>query len=295
MSDSTPTIVVTGATGPLGRAAVDALIARGVAPQNIVAAGRNAEKVDALRQLGVRTAVIDFAEPATLTAAFEGADTLVLVSASEPGNRVPLHSNAIDAAKAAGVTQIVYTSAPRADSSPLILAPEHKATEEYLRASGVAATILRNNWYNENYSRTLAQVAESGVYLASTGDGRVASASRPDYAEAIAAVLTGGGLTGGSGADARVYELSGDIAWNGDDFASVLTQLLGREVIYRSVTSAEHAEILRGAGLDDATIGFLVGLDANIADGLLDTSGDDLSRLIGRPTTPLADTLRPLV
>ncbi|UFS58536.1 SDR family oxidoreductase [Subtercola endophyticus] len=282
----TPTIVVTGATGGLGRAAIDGLLTRGVSASNIVAAGRSAEKVDALQQLGVRTAVLDFAEPDTLIPAFAGADILVLVSTSEPGNRVPLHAAAIDAAKAAGITHIVYTSAPHADSSALILAPEHKATEEYLQQSGVAHTVLRNNWYNENYGRSLPQVVESGVYLASTGEGRVASASRADYGDAIAAVITTPGALG------KVYELNGDVAWTGTEFAAVVTDLLGREIAYNSVSTEEHAAILREAGLDDGTIWFLTNLDANIRDGLLDSSGDDLSRLIGRPTTPLADTLR---
>ncbi|GGF37624.1 SDR family oxidoreductase [Subtercola lobariae] len=289
MTDSTPTIVVTGATGGLGRGAVDALLARGVDPASIVAAGRNPSKVDALQPLGVRTAVIDFTDPASLAAAFEGADTLVLVSASEPGQRVQQHINAIDAAKAAGVTHIVYTSAPHADSSALILAPEHKATEEYLQASGVTNTILRNNWYNENYERALPQIAATGVYLASTGDGRVASASRLDYAEAIAVVLTSPETAG------VVYELNGDVAWTGSDFANTLTDVLGRDVHYESVSTEDHVAALSAAGLDAGTIGFLTGIDANIGDGLLDSSGNDLSRLLGRPTTPLADTLRTFV
>ncbi|RFA06960.1 NAD(P)-dependent oxidoreductase [Subtercola boreus] len=281
-------IVVTGATGHLGRLALTHLLARGVAASDIVAAGRNPEKVDALKSLGVRTAVIDFADPATLAAAFEGADTLLLVSGSDLGGRVEQHRNAIDAAKTAGISRIVYTSAPRADSTDLILAPEHKATEEYLRASGVPFTILRNNWYTENYASTLAQVAGTGVYAASTGEGRVASASREDYAEAAAVVLTTDGHEG------AVYELSGDTAWNGSDFAATLSEVLGRAVAFEPLTPDAHTAALRAAGLDDGTVGFVVGLDANIATGALDKSSDDLSALIGRPTTPVADTLRTL-
>ncbi|GAA0990415.1 SDR family oxidoreductase [Subtercola frigoramans] len=281
-------IVVTGATGHLGRLIVESLLARGVAPGDIIAAGRNAERLDALQQLGVRTAVIDFSDPSSLAAAFEGADTLVLVSGSEVGQRVTQHSNAIDAAKAPGVTRIVYTSAPRATTSALILAPEHKATEEYLRASGIDFTILRNNWYNENYTGGLGQIAETGIYLASTGEGRVASASRADYAEAIGAVLTAENPAEHVNA---TYELSGDVAWNGSEFAVTLSDVLGREVTYSSVTTEGHAAALRAAGLDEGTIGFVTALDANIADGLLDKSSDDLSRLIGRPTTPVGVTL----
>ncbi len=217
------TIVVTGATGHLGRLAVDHLIARGVPATDIIATGRNAEKLAALADAipGVRTAVVDFADPTSIDAAFAGADALVLVSTSEPGQRVPLHVNAIEGAKRAGVSRIVYTSAPQATTSALILAPEHKATEEALAESGLATTILRNNWYHENYGSSLAQAASTGVYLASTGDGRVASASRSDYAEAIAAVLTTPGHEG------AVYELSGDVAWTGDDFAAAASTVLG--------------------------------------------------------------------
>ncbi|RFA10926.1 NAD(P)-dependent oxidoreductase [Subtercola boreus] len=281
-------IVVTGATGQFGRLTLTHLLSRGIAPADIVAAGRNAEKVDALKSLGVRTAVIDFSDPATLASAFEGGDTLLLVSGSDVGGRLQQHRNAIDAAKAAGVSRIVYTSAPRADSTDLILAPEHKATEEYLRASGVPFTILRNNWYTENYASTLSQVAETGVYAASTGEGRVASASRSDYAEAAAVVLTTDGHEG------AVYELSGDTAWTGTDFAAILSDVLGRDVRFESLSTDAHTAALLAAGLDEGTAGFVAGLDANIATGALDKSSDDLSSLIGHPTTPAADTLRTL-
>ena len=280
------TIVVTGATGHLGRLAIDHLLTRGVAATDIVAAGRSTEKLAALAGTGVRTAVIDFTDPATLDAAFAGADALVLVSGSEVGQRAVQHQNAIDAAVRAGVTRIVYTSAPKATTSPLILAPEHKATEEAITASGLSATILRNGWYNENYGQSFAQAAASGVYLASTGEGRVASAARTDYAEAIAAVLTSEGHEG------AVYELSGDTAWNGEEFAAAASAALGREIVFRNVTPEEHTAALLGAGLDEGTAGFVVALDGNIRDGLLGETSGDLARLIGHPTTPIADYLR---
>jgi NAD(P)H dehydrogenase (quinone) len=175
----------------------------------------------------------------------------------------------------------VYTSAPKATSSELVLAPEHKATEEAIAASGVPATILRNGWYHENYDGSFPQAAQSGVYLASTGEGRVASAPRTDYAEAIAAVLTGEGHLG------AVYELSGDTAWSGDDFAADVAAVTGREVVYRSVSPEEHRAALLEAGLDEGTAGFVVALDGNIRDGLLGETSGDLSRLIGHPTQTL--------
>ncbi|MGA1838000.1 SDR family oxidoreductase [Herbiconiux sp. 11R-BC] len=280
------TIVVTGATGHLGRLAVEHLLARGVPASGIVAAGRNPEKLAALAELGVGTAVIDFTDPASLDAAFDGADSVVLVSGSDVGRRAAQHANAIDAAVRAGVTHLVYTSAPKATDTALILAPEHKATEEAIAASGLPATILRNGWYHENYAQAAAQAAGTGVYLASTGEGRVASAARSDYAEAIAAVLTSEGHIG------SVYELSGDTAWSGEDFAAAATEAFGREVVFQSVTPEEHFAVLTGAGLDEGTAGFVVALDGNIRDGLLGETSGELSALIGHPTLPLVDYLR---
>ncbi|MET1018199.1 MAG: SDR family oxidoreductase [Leifsonia flava] len=278
-------IVVTGATGSLGRLIIEHLLARGVEPEQIVGAGRNPARLAELDATGIRTAVIDYSDPTTLDAAFAGAATLMLVSGSEVGQRVAQHGNAITAAKAAGISRIVYTSAPKADTSDLVLAPEHKATEELIRASGIPFTILRNGWYTENYAGTVEQARATGVYLASTGEGRVASASRTDYAEAAAVVLTEAGHLG------AVYELSGDAAWDGHEFASAVSAVTGREVVYTPVSPDEHIAALTGAGLDEGTAGFVVALDQNTRDGLLGETTGDLARLIGRPTTPLLDGL----
>ncbi|MEL4319654.1 SDR family oxidoreductase [Leifsonia sp. YIM 134122] len=279
------TIVVTGASGHLGRLAVESLLARGVEPASIVAAGRSVEKLADLAERGVRTARIDYADAASLAAAFNGADAVLLVSGSEVGQRVEQHRNAIDAAVAAGVGRIVYTSAPKATTSPLILAPEHKATEDLLQASGLSVTILRNGWYTENYVGAVTDAGTSGVIAASVGDGRVASASRADYAEAAAVVLTT------DGHDGAVYELSGDDAWSFTELAEAASEVLDTPVTFQSLSPEEHLAALAAAGLDDGTAGFVVALDGNIRDGLLaDTSGD-LARLIGRPTTPLVEGL----
>lgn len=279
------TIVVTGATGHLGQLAVQALLDRGVAATDIVAAGRNVDALESLAERGVRTAVIDYTDPSTLAAAFVGADTVLLISGTAVGQRAAQHGAAIDAAKSAGVGHLVYTSAPRADDTPLVLAPEHAATEVLLRDSQLPFTILRNNWYTENYFDTARQVASTGEVVGSAGAGRVASASRVDYAEAAAAVLIGDGHLG------RTYELAGDTAWNFEDFAAAVSELAGRPVTYRPVTTEQHVAILREAGLDDATAGFVAALDGNIRDGALDSSSTDLRNLIGRPTTPLAEGL----
>ncbi|SEB06399.1 SDR family oxidoreductase [Leifsonia sp. 21MFCrub1.1] len=279
------TIVVTGATGHLGRLTVDSLLARGVAASDIRAAGRSAERLAPLAALGVETVVIDFEKPETLPDAFADADAVLLVSGSEVGKRVPQHRNAIAAAEAAGVGRLVYTSAPHATDGALVLAPEHKATEEMLAASSLPVTILRNNWYTENYTGLIDQAAATGEIVGSAGDGRVASASRKDYAEAAAVVLSTPGHEG------AVYELSGDTAWSFDELASTIGELVGREVVYRSVSPEEHTRILTEAGLDEGTAAFLVALDGNIRDGELADARSTLAELIGRPTTPLAQGL----
>ncbi len=279
------TIVVTGATGHLGHLIVEALLRDGVTPSEIVAGGRNLTKLDDLAAQGVRVASIDYNDPQTLADALAGADTLMLVSASEPGKRVAQHKTAIDAAVAAGVTRIVYTSAPYASTSALILAPEHKGTEELLAASGIPSTILRNGWYTENYTAAAHQAAASGTLVSSVGSGVVSSASRKDYADAAAVVLTTEGHEG------KTYELSGDVAWTQDDLAAAISKATGKTVVYKPVTAEEHATILKSAGLDDGTIGFVTALEANTRDGLIGYTTGDLSRLIGRPTTPLAEGL----
>jgi NAD(P)H dehydrogenase (quinone) len=280
------TIAVTGATGNLGRLVVEHLIARGTAADDIVAIGRNEQKLAALDGLGVRTAVADYGDRASLATAFSGVDTVMLVSGSEVGRRVPQHSNVIRAAEQADVAHIVYTSAPHADDSSLFVVPEHKATEDLLAASPVTATILRNNWYNENYVPNLAQIAQTGTYLASTGAGRVASAARSDFAEAAAVVAATDAHRG------EILELAGDTAWDGAEFAQVAGRVLGRPVEFVSVDSAEHRAALIGAGLDEQTADLLTGMDASIAEGALDGPSHVLSSVIGHPTTPLEDTLR---
>ncbi|WP_345764041.1 SDR family oxidoreductase [Diaminobutyricibacter sp. McL0608] len=280
------TIVVTGATGKLGRLVIDNLLARGVDAAEIRAAGRNAEKLETLAGLGISTVVIDFEDPSTLAPAFTGADVLLLVSGSEVGKRMPQHTNAVDAAIAAGVGRIVYTSAPHADTTELALAPEHKATEELIRASGIPFTILRNNWYTENYVGPLEQARQTGTVVAAVGDGRIASATRNDYADAAAVVLSTPGHEG------KIYELGGDSAWSFDELAEAISAIIGSDVAYTPLEDEEYLRILVSAGLDEGTAGFVVALDQGIRNGALADVTGDLSGLIGRPTTSLVDGLR---
>jgi NAD(P)H dehydrogenase (quinone) len=279
-------IVVTGATGHLGRLVVEHLLADGVPADQVVAAGRRTERLADLAERGVRVAHLDYGQPESVAAALAGADVVLLVSGSEVGRRVEQHRAVVDAAAAAGVGRLVYTSAPQADTTALVLAPEHKATEELLRASGVTWTILRNGWYTENYADDVRRAAGTGEIAGAYGDGRVASATRDDFAAAAAVVLRT------EGHDGAVYELSGDVAWSFDELAAAATEVLGRPVTYRAVPAEQRAADLAAAGLDEGTAGFVVALEQNTADGLLAGTSGDLSRLIGRPTTPLVDALR---
>ena len=281
-------IVIAGATGQLGRLVVGELLQRGVPAREIVAGGRSAEQLEDLAGLGVRTASVDYNDPASLDSALSEGDTLLLISGNDIQNRTAQHETVIDAVVRAKVAHILYTSVLAADSTPIILAPDHVKAEEYIRASGLPFTFLRNGWYTENYAAALATARETGTLLGSAGEGRVASATRADYAAAIAAVLTTPGHEG------RVYELSGDYAWTYEELASAFSTVLGRTVSYDSVSSAEHASALEAAGLDPATAGFLAALDGNIREDALALTTGDLARLAGRPTTPLLDGLRPL-
>jgi NAD(P)H dehydrogenase (quinone) len=278
-------LIITGATGHLGRLVVESLLARGTAASDIVATGRSTDRLADLAARGVSVAELDYSRPETLAGVVTSGDTLLLVSASEPGNRAAQHAAVIAAAKAAGVARIVYTSATNATTSDLVLAPDHKATEETLVASGVPFTILRNGWYTENYAGEVEKGRENGAIVASVGDGRIASASRKDYADAAATVLTTEGHEG------AVYELSGDVSWDFDELAATIGTIVGREVAYTRLTPEEHSAMLASFGLDAGTVGFVVGLDGNIRDGLLSGTPGELSRLIGRPTTPMAEGL----
>ncbi|ALU39947.1 NAD(P)-dependent oxidoreductase [Kocuria flava] len=280
------TIAITGATGQLGRLVLSALLRLDVPREQLVAAGRSREKLRSLRELELTTARIDYGDPASLDAAFDGADTVLLISSSEVGSRVDQHRNAVEAAVRAGAGRLVYTSALGADRGKLLLADEHLATEELVTGSGLPWTIVRNGWYTENFEPAVHYAAETGFVLSNAGGGRVASATREDYAEGIAAVLAQDGHAW------QTYELSGDTAWDHDELAATLTRVLGREVVHRRLSPEQHLAALEESGVDEATARFLVALDANIEDGALDLVTGDLSRLIGRPTTALEQALR---
>ena len=279
-------ILITGASGKLGRLVVQRLIARGADPKDIVAGARDTAKVADLAASGVTVVALDYTQPATIESALAGIDAVLLISSSEIGQRVAQHQAVINAAVAARVAKFVYTSAPKATTSDLILAPEHKATEEAIAAAQLPSVILRNNWYTENYSAELERGRDTGTFAASVGAGRVASATRTDYADAAAAVLLSDGHIG------EVYELGGDVAWDYDELAVAISEVTGRPVVYQSLSTEQHTAMLKSAGMDAGTIGFVTALDDSIRTGALADADGTLSRLIGRPATPLIDGLR---
>ena len=282
------TIAVTAATGQLGTLVVDALLAR-TTPDQLVAIVRDAAKAQPLADKGIDVRIASYDDPEALKTALSGVDKLLLISGSEVGKRGSQHRNVVDAAISNGVSRVFYTSVLKADATTVPVAPEHVETEEYLAGAGVDHVLLRNGWYNENYAQALETARQTGSVLTSAGDGRIASAARIDFAEAAAVLLTTDGPV------KPVYELSGDVAWTQDDLAATLTDVLGTPVAANHVTPEQQASILVEVGLDEGTAGFVAGIDVATAKGDLALSNGDLSDVIGRPTTPLAESLRALV
>ncbi|MGC4771741.1 SDR family oxidoreductase [Micromonospora sp. DT44] len=280
-----PTYAVTGATGRLGRLVIEHLLDTGVPAAEIAVVVRSPQKAADLAARGVEIRQADYDEPSTLPGAVAGVRRLLLISGDTPGQRVPQHTAVIDAARLAGVERLVYTSILKADTTTNPLAPEHKATEEVLAASGLSYTVLRNGWYTENYTDQLPQYVSSGTILGATGGSKVSAAPRTDYAAAAAAALTRD--EGGN----AVYELGGT-AFTFDELADAVTEVTGTTVVHRDMSTAELASALQNVGLDAGTAGFVAALDHSIAIGELATDSDDLSRLIGRPTTGLRDAVR---
>ncbi|ELQ6224794.1 SDR family oxidoreductase [Cronobacter turicensis] len=278
-------IAITGATGHLGQCVIDTLL-NTVAAQEIVAIVRNPAKAAALSAKGVQVRAADYGDVAALTAAFAGVEKLLLISSSEVGQRAPQHRNVIDAAKTAGVKLIAYTSLLHADRSPLGLADEHVATEKMLAEAGIPYVLLRNGWYTENYLASVPPALEHGVFIGSAGDGKIASASRQDYAEAAAKVLTLDNQAG------RVYELAGDNAWTLRDLTALLTKETGKTVAYQNLSEADFAAALAGAGLPEGFAKLLADSDIGASKGGLFDDSRQLSALIGRPTTSLETSLR---
>ncbi len=271
------TIAITGATGHLGRLAIAALKARGATP---IALARDPAKA---ADQGVETRAFDYttADPAAL----KGVETLVLISSNDFNDRAGQHRKVIAAAKAAGVKRLIYTSILKGDQSPMVLAQDHIATEAALREAGIPATILRNGWYTENYTGSLGAALQHGAIIGAAGEGRVNSAARKDYAEAIAVTALDNAHAG------KTYELAGDAAHSGADFAAAVSMAAGKPVAYVPMSQADYARALIGFGLPEGFAQVLADSDARAGEGALSDDSHTLSRLIGRPTTPIAETI----
>lgn len=281
-------IAITGATGQLGQLVVKELL-KTVPASQIVAIVRNPAKAEALSNQGIVVRQGDYTDQAAFTTALNGVDKLLLISSSEVGQRAAQHQNVINAAKAAGVKFIAYTSLLHADTSPLGLHVEHVETEKALAASGVPYALLRNGWYTENYLASAPPALEHGVFIGAAGEGKIASATRADYAAAAAKVVSEEGHAG------NVYELAGDSAWTLSELAAELSKQSGKPVVYQNLSEADFAAALKGVGLPAGLADMLADSDTGASKGGLFDDSRTLSKLIGRPTTTLAESVKSIL
>ncbi len=278
-------IAITGATGQLGQHVIANLLNTTAASQ-LVAVVRNPAKAEALSQKGIVVRQADYGDKAALTKALQGVDKLLIISSSEVGQRAPQHRNIINAAKAAGVKFIAYTSLLHADKSPLGLHVEHVETEKMLADSGIPYALLRNGWYTENYLASAPPALEHGVFIGAAGEGKIASATREDYAAAAARVIAEEGHAG------KVYELAGDHGWTLSELAAELAKQSGKKVVYQNLSQADFAAALKSVGLPAGLADMLADSDVGASKGGLFDDSHALSKLIGRPTTPLAQSVK---
>ena len=275
-------IGITGATGQLGRLVVKYLKEK-VSADQIVALARTLEKAS---DLGVEVRKFDYNKPEVMSEALKGVDKLLLISASEIGARVRQHANVIEAAKNAGVSYIAYTSLLRADKSSLSLADEHLETEKLIKNSGIPFTILRNGWYTENYTGSISDVIDHEVLLGSSGEGKISSATRADYALAAATVVTREGL------DGKTFELAGDEFFTLSDMAAEISRQTGKNIVYKNLPADEYAQALIKAGTPEGYAQFFAGTHISTEKGDLFDDGHHLSQLTGKPTTTLSQAIK---
>jgi NAD(P)H dehydrogenase (quinone) len=277
-------LVVTGATGQLGRKVIASLLSKGVGADQIIALGRDDDRLAGLAALGVATRKVDYSDARAVADALIGAERVLLISGSEVGQRLAQHQNVIDAAEAVGVELLAYTSVVHADTSAIALATEHRDTEKAIMASGLPYTFLRNSWYIENYGGQLATYTEHGTILGAAGDGRVSAATRADFAEAAAAAIL-------LKEPKPVYELGG-AAFSFKELAETVSEVTGTDVSYTDVPADELVKVLVGAGLPDEYAALLADSELGIGRGELYADPTDLEDLLGRPATSLAEALR---
>ncbi len=274
-------IAVTGATGKLGRKVIDDL--KGIiSADQIAALVRDPEKA---ASFGIETRRFDYNKPENMVEALKGVNKLLLISGNEVGKRAEQHRSVIDAAKKADVEYIAYTSLLHTDTSTLVLAGEHLETERILKATGIPFTLLRNGWYTENYSGSISAAVAGEVLIGSSGNGKISSATRDDYALAAATVLTAEGHEG------KIYELAGDNAFTMSDLADEIARQTGTNIVYRNLPPEEYIATLVKAGFPEGYAQFFAGTHVATEHGDLFDAGHQLSKLIGRPTTSLAEAV----
>lgn len=278
-------IVITGATGQLGRLVIDSLLKK-VSAADLVAVVRNMEKARDIAALGIQVCQADYNQPASWNAALQGADKVLLISSNEIGQRTQQHRVVIDAARRAGVKLLAYTSVLHADTSLLGLAGEHRETEAAIRASGLPFVLLRNGWYTENYTMRIPTALSLGAVYGCAGDGRISSAARTDYAEAAAVILTSEDQAG------KVYELAGDTSYTLSEFSAEISRQSGKTINYVNLPEAEYKQALLAAGLPESLAELLANSDTGVSRGALFDDGKQLSKLIGRPTSTLETAVR---
>lgn len=273
---------VTGATGQLGQLVVEQLKKRR-SNEEIVALARNLEKASGL---GVEVREFDYTKPEIMVESLKGIDHLLLISGSEFGQRAVQHTNVINAAKKAGVKWIVYTSLLRADSTGINIAGEHLESEKALKESGITYTILRNGWYSENYTMSIPGAMKGGAFLGSAKDGKISSAPRADYAEAAAIVLTDENYKN------KTFELAGDSSYTLSDLASEVSKQSGESIPYKDIPEQEYANILKNIGLPEGMANAFASWDVNASKGDLYCDTNHLADILGRPTTPIAESVK---
>ncbi len=279
-------ILITGASGQLGRQVIDLLL-QSLPAEQLVAGVRTPDSVSDLKARGVQVRQMDYTQPESLDRALTGIQQLLLISSSEVGQRATQHRNVIDAAQKAGVTMLAYTSLLHADTSPLGLADEHRQTEAELKATGLNWVLLRNGWYTENYLAGLPAALEHGTLIGCAGDGRIASATRHDYAAAAVTVLLEGAKH-----YHKTYELAGDTSYSLAEYADKIHQLTGKNVAYQNLSETDYRNTLISIGLPEHLAELLADSDTGASQGALFDGSQQLSQLTGRPTTSLESALR---
>ncbi|MDE1158353.1 MAG: SDR family oxidoreductase [Neorhizobium sp.] len=280
-------LLVTGANGKLGRATIHHLLETSKVPaSDIVAASRDTEKLADLADKGIEVRKADFNDEAGLVTAFAGIDRVLLVSTDElatPGGRLKQHTAAVSAAKTAGVGHILYTSMPNPDKSLVSFAPDHLGTEEAIKASGLAYTILRNAWYDDNYMMAMPHNLAGGKWFTSTGTGKVANISRDDCARGAAAALAN------PPAGNTTLTLTGPESLSADKIAALVSKAAGKPLAVVQVTDEQLGQGIASAGLPDFVVKMLVSASANIRAGNFDIVTDDFETLTGAKPQTLGD------